>query len=294
MATTHVDVAVECEAALGECPMWDEREGRLYWVDILGGNLHRLDEGGHRVEPIGAPLAAVVPTSMRGSSVILGRETVRWRRGPNALELARVPLPEPDMRLNDAKCDPMGRLWAGTMSTKGRPVAALFCIDHRLRVEQRVAGLTISNGLGWSADGGEMYHVDTPTGRIYAYEFDLDTGALGRKRVLTELDRGAGVPDGLCVDIEGFVWVAIWGGGAVHRYAPKGSLDGILEVPTQCPTSCSFGGASLDILYVTSSRAGAAEAGADLEHAGSLFQASVGIRGNPVARFDASLEGSLT
>jgi sugar lactone lactonase YvrE len=279
------EVAVPCAAELGEGPIWDDRAQRLYWVDILNGDLHWLDESGHHSEQLEAPLSAVAPGANL-PLLFIYRDTVVAGRPPGAVELAHIRLPKRDMRLNDAKCDPTGRLWAGTMSTNARPVASLYSIDEQLRVKQHLTGLTISNGLGWSPDGTQMYHIDSPTHRIHAYTFDPESGALGQRRLLAELNPHTGMPDGLCVDTEGFIWVALWEGGALHRYTPNGTLDYILDVPTHCPTSCCFGGADLDVLYITSSRWGAADSGADLEHAGALFAARVGVQGLPATRFN--------
>jgi len=238
----NLEIAVRSNADLGEGPVWDDAEACLYWVDILRGERHVLGKGGHRSESFGAPLSAVVPTTTPGWQLIVRRDGVYAANGRQESELARIRLPEPNMRFNDAKCDPAGRLWAGTMSAAGNPSASLYCIDKDLRVTELLTGLTISNGLGWSPDATRMYHVDTPTGRIDAYEFHLESGVLGTRRMLAEISPEAGLPDGLCVDSEGFVWVALWGGGAVHRYGPEGGLDAVFRVPTRCPTSCAFGG----------------------------------------------------
>jgi sugar lactone lactonase YvrE len=281
-----IEIAVRCEAALGECPLWDDINACLYWVDILGGERHVLSDNRHHSETLGAPLPAVVPTTARAWQLVLGRDAVHRATGGSATKLfTRIRLPELDMRFNDAKCDPAGRLWAGTMSTAGRRSASLYCIDEHARVRECLSGLTISNGLGWSPDATSMYHVDTPTGRVDVYTFDIDNGAIGTRRTLAEIPSEAGQPDGLCVDDDGFSWVALWSGSAVRRYTPNGKLDAIYSVPTCCPTSCAFGGADMQTLYVTSSRAGAAEFGADLEHAGSLFQLRAGVTGAPPARF---------
>jgi sugar lactone lactonase YvrE len=153
-------------------------------------------------------------------------------------------------RMNDAACDPQGRFWAGTKADHAGG-AALHRLDGDGRTELMLDGLTISNGLGWSPDGGTMYLADTIPGVVHAFAFDAERGAISDGRVLVEVAEEVGAPDGLTVDADGDLWVAIWGGGRVHRYSPDGALREALLVPAAQSTSCAFAGPGLRWLYVT-------------------------------------------
>jgi sugar lactone lactonase YvrE len=172
------------------------------------------------------------------------------------------------------------------MAWDARPEAgALYRLDPDLNLTRLIDETTISNGLGWSPDGGTMYYVDTPTRRIDAFDYDLASGAISNRRPFVEID-GEGRGDGLCVDVEGAVWVALWPGWSVRRYLPDGTLDAIIPLPVAEVSSCVFGGPSLDTLYITSARSTLSdEERAAQPHAGSLFRASVGTRGVPRAPF---------
>ena len=195
--------------------------------------------------------------------------------GPARL-VAPVEVGRTDTRMNDGGCDSRGRFWAGTMSLTGDTrTAALYRLDADLAVTRVLPGVSVSNGLGWSPDDRLMYHVDTPRRRIDVYEFDPVGGAVGGRRAAFPVAPEHGRPDGLAVDADGGVWVALWGGAAVQRYSAEGRLDARLELPVNQVTSCCFGGPDLSTLYVTSAARGA-------EHeplAGSLFACHPGVCG---------------
>src|SRR5918999_4891566 len=176
-------------------------------------------------------------------------------------------------RMNDGKCDPAGRFWAGTMAMDGaRGRGALYRLDADRSVARMLGAVSVSNGLAWSADSSTMYYIDTPTGSVDAFEFDADAGAISGRRPFVKIDGGDGMPDGMTIDSEGGLWVALWGGGAVHRYDAGGRLDGIVEVPASLTTSCTFGGSDLGDLYITTASTGLGEAELrDQPLAGSLF-----------------------
>src|SRR6185503_11432690 len=162
----------------------------------------------------------------------------------------------PSLRFNDGKCDPAGRFWAGTMAYDEKPGAgALYRLDPDGRASLMLDGVTISNGLAWSLDGLTMYYIDTPTRRIDAFSFSPGTGEISDRRPVISIPAELGLPDGLTIDEEGGLWVALWGGAAVHRYF-DGRLDAVVTLPVSQPTSCAFGGENLDELYVTSAREG--------------------------------------
>jgi sugar lactone lactonase YvrE len=194
-----------------------------------------------------------------------------------------------DNRFNDCKCDPQGRLWAGTMSRTRTPgVAALYRLDAGGRLERVIAGTTISNGLAWSPSGDAMYFIDSTTQRIDAFDFDGATGGVADRRTLAEIDRDDGLPDGMTVDAEGGIWVCLFGGAAIRRYSPSGALEAAIELPTTNPTSPVFGGPDLRTLYITTARHRLTEAQLTGEPlAGALLTLDPGVQGLPGNRFAA-------
>ena len=168
--------------------------------------------------------------------------------------IAEVEAEVAENRINDAKCDPAGRLWAGTIRIDNQPAGALYRIDADHSVRPVLIGLSLSNGLGWSPDGSLMYLIDSLAGGLDVFDFDLGSGELSGRRRLVTVGEGEGSADGMTVDSEGFVWIAVYGGGAVRRYTPSGELVLVVELPVTQPTSCTFGGADLRDLYITSAR----------------------------------------
>ena len=189
--------------------------------------------------------------------------------------------------MNDAACDPQGRLWAGTMSFEAEPeVGTLYRIDPDGSYHPMINGLTISNGMGWSPAGDLMYFIDSPTRRIDVLDFDGEQGTAANRRTLVDLAETAGVPDGMTVDAAGGLWVAFWGGAQVRRYGPDGDLSFIVDVPVPQPTSCTFGGTDGQDLYITSARLGLSQSElADSPLSGAVFVARPGYRGLPAFSF---------
>jgi sugar lactone lactonase YvrE len=188
--------------------------------------------------------------------------------------------------MNDGKCDAQGRFWAGSMSEdEVTGAATLYRLDPDLTLTPVLRDVTISNGLAWSADGRTFFYADTPTQRVDAFTV-TDEGTLTDRRTVVRLPDGAGLPDGMCIDTEGALWVALWGGHAVRRYAPTGELLAVVEVDAAQVSSCCFGGPALDTLFITTSQEGmdGAARAAD-PNAGRLFAAAVGVTGTPAARF---------
>ena len=192
-----------------------------------------------------------------------------------------------DNRTNDGACDAYGRLWVGTMALDERsPGAALYRVDADLRVTRALAGTTISNGLGWSPDGARFYFIDSPTRRVDVFAYDPATGALGERRPLVSVEAGGAVPDGMAVDAEGCLWVALHGGWGLNRYSPRGELLDEVRLPVAKVTSCCFGGPELKDLYVTTRRESLSDA--DLVQqplAGALLRLDPGVAGLPTYAF---------
>lgn len=285
----RVEVFDDRVCRLGEGPFYDDRTGRVGWVDILGrAVLWRAPSSGETgafdtPEDVGAAvprrdggLVLCLPNGpvLRdpdGTTHALGTfaEADAAARGTDGGPDGAPAAGGPTLRANDAKADPTGRLWLGTMAYDETPGAgALYRLDPGARVPVRVlSAVTISNGLGWSPDGTRMYYVDTPTRRVDVFDIDLATGEITGRRPFAEVEPGAGYPDGLCVDAEGGVWVALWEGGAVRRYRPDGGLDRVVEVGTPRVTSCAFAGDGYDLLVITTAALDSGEPGAGLTYA---------------------------
>jgi sugar lactone lactonase YvrE len=263
-------------ASLAEGPCWDAATASLYWTDIPANLVHRLaSDGEHTAWPTGQPVGAIAPRA-RGGLVLAARDGFAvFDPGTGMLtEVAAVEPHVPENRMNDGACDRAGRFFAGTMAEDEAPGAgALYRLDPDHQVSTLLAGTGISNGIGWSRDERLMYYVDSLTHRVDVFDYDQATGAISDRRVFANVGHGDVMPDGLAVDAEGFVWVALWGGSALHRFSPAGKLALVLDVPAANVTSCAFGGADLDILYITTA-AGPGSGGA-------LFACEPGMTGPP-------------
>lgn len=286
MAT--VEIVAEARDLLGECPVWLPRLGVLLRVDITASAIVRLDvESGHEDRhPTEGHVGFALPAPGGGLVAGVERQLVRLAAPGAAPEvLAEVEPGVEDNRFNDAAFDPAGRLWAGTMSRTRTPgSAALYRVSQDGAVERAIAGATISNGLDWNLDFSLLYYVDSTTQQIDAIAFDLETGRLGRRRRFAAIDPGDGLPDGLTVDAEGGVWLALFGGGAIRRYLPDGRLDAEIRLPVTNPTSVAFGGAELSDLFVTSAKHRlSAEQLARETLAGSVLRLQPGVRGRAAA-----------
>jgi sugar lactone lactonase YvrE len=313
--------AVPAGAELGERPVWDARAGCLIWVDILAGHLHRYRPGkGDEVfHAAGVPVGAAAPRAVRGAGeagggyVLAAADGFRLVGADGAAEgwpggrpdegpsggldggARRPPGMAGDIRFNDGACDPAGRFWAGTVARDRRPGAgALYRLDAGGRITVMLDGVTESNGLGWSPDGGTFYFIDSgePRPRIRAFPCDLAAGALGAPRDLVRPPAEHGTPDGLIVDAAGCLWVAFWGGRAVRRYSPDGELLAELPVPVSQPSCPALGGPDLADLYVTTAWEDMTpEQRAAEPLAGHLLRTRPadagleGVRGQPAGRF---------
>ncbi|MGW2819847.1 SMP-30/gluconolactonase/LRE family protein [Streptomyces sp. NPDC001443] len=252
---TAYEVAVRAEATLGEGPTWDAAAGRLIWLDILGSRIHTYDpaSGRRTVRTTPQHVGAVKPRAA-GGLVLNLRDGVALLDPDGTLGWLHHD-PVPGRRANDAAVAPDGSLWVGTMRyDEAAGGGTLSRIAGDGTVETVLDDVTVSNGTGWSPDGRLMYYVDSPTRRIDV--FDHDGGRITNRRTLAEIEAGAGFPDGLTVDADGCVWVALWDGGAVRRYTPSGTLDRVITLPTPRITACAFGGPDLRDLYVTTARTG--------------------------------------
>jgi sugar lactone lactonase YvrE len=284
-----VEVAIRSEALLGEGPRWDAATGRLLWVDIEAGALHLFDpaRGEDRKILLGNRVGAAAPVQGGGVLVALAdRLAVVDLDDESIRSLVEIPHDE-GMRLNEGVCDPAGRFWVGSMALDYAPGAgALYRYSSDGGLDRVLGEVTLSNGIGWSPDGGTMYYIDSMAYRVDAFDYDLSTGAISGRRPLIVIERGAGIPDGLAVDDDGGIWVALWGRGAIRRYAPDGELDRMLAVPAHNVTACCFGGDDGRSLYVTTASVElSAEQLRERPLAGSVFVTEAGVSGPPAQPF---------
>jgi sugar lactone lactonase YvrE len=267
----------------GEGPVWSEAWGGLRWVDMLDGDVMSLDpDGSIRRRHIDDIAAIVRPR--RGGGAVLGIERGFALEDPDGTITRLGDLwSGDDVRMNEGGCDPDGRFYCGTMAYDKRPGGgSLYRLDPEGEVTVVLEGVTISNGLDWSPDNSVAYYIDTLTFEVSMFDYDTGLGLTGR-RTFVEFDPDGGGPDGLVVDSEGGVWVALFGGSAVHRYNTDGELDEIIDVDARQVTACTFGGPDLDRLYITTSRENLEPDEDPL--AGSLFTVMPGVAGLPVRAY---------
>lgn len=284
---TQVDVLQHGEAIVGEGPAWDARTQTLHWVDILAGTAHSTSLDGRTDSfTVDGHLAGVLPTSDPDQLLLMMRDGFRLRKADGTLRDLALPLAEhPGIRFNDGKVDPRGRAFGDTMAydwQTAEPVGALYRLDadrDALTAASPAAEVAtiesptrLSNGIGWSLDGTLMYFTDSGAQTTYVYDYDLDTGTPRNQRVFVEVPPEDGLPDGLAVDDDGYVWIALHGSGTVRRYTPDGVLERAVEIPATQVTSLCFVGPRLDRIAVTSARYMLSdEALADQPLAGSVF-----------------------
>lgn len=270
MTGARIEVAVRARAELGEGPAWDPATGRLLWVDILSARIHTFDpaDGRRTVMATEQHVGAALPRAGGGLVVNLRDGIGLYGPGGEFSWLVRDPVP--GRRGNDAAVAPDGALWAGSMRyDEARGGGTLIRVvpdgtgapEAVTRTVTDTRPVTVGNGTGWSPDGRTMYYVDTPTGRIDRFRADVHSPGqpLVDEGPLATIEAGAGHPDGLTVDADGCVWVALWDGAAIRRYTPDGELDRTVELPVRRPTSCAFGGPDLRDLYITTARVGVRE-----------------------------------
>ena len=284
----ELSTAIQSQNILGEGPWWSAEEQAFYWVDIKATKLLRWDPATKEQKSWAMP--AEIGTFVRASG---NRGVVALQNGIAFIDLDNgsiTPIVDPEEdkpwnRFNDGKCDRRGRLWVGSMDNEEKRTSGTLYrigVDHSVLPFKSPVG--ISNGLGWSPDNTVMYYADSPAKHIYAFDYDIETGAATNERVLVDVDKG--VPDGLTVDSEGYIWNAQWGAWRVVRYAPDGSIDFILDVPVAQPTSCCFGGADFKDLYITSASIGLSEEErANQPEAGNVFVARTPVAGLPETKF---------
>ena len=257
------ELILEAKAALGEGPLWSEREQALFWVDIESCAVHCFDPTtrSDRAVTLDGKVGTVVERAQGGLAVAYAHGFAGLDFATGRVE--RWCHPERDLprnRFNDGKCDARGRFWAGTMGTDavGKSAGALYRLGSDRTVTRLFGDVGCSNGIAWSADQVSMYYIDTVTAQIAVFPFDLETGALGERAVALPIDVAEhGWPDGMCIDAEGMLWSCHWGGWRINRWNPRdGRLLETLRLPVAQVTSCAFGGKDLRDLYITTASVG--------------------------------------
>lgn len=292
MKEWNAKVTVNEGNVLGEGTLWDETTQRLWWVDIYGKRLFRYDPHARTHEAFDLPQVAGTVVVRDDGRLLVAQGCDVSTFDPEARTIA--PFAEVERRgsathrLNDGKCDPLGRLWVGSMVEHGEPGnASLFCVDANGAVASLLDGVTISNGLVWTDGGRLFYYIDTQTQHIWAFDCNLATLKLTNRRVVFEVPNDMGSPDGMTIDEEGQLWVALFGGRGVLRIDPeRGELTGRVNVGAKNVTSCAFGGADRSTLYISTARLATSEEELrEFPAAGALFEVELPTRGLVAPRF---------
>jgi sugar lactone lactonase YvrE len=291
MQDTRWQMALPARAELAERPVWDPGQHAMIWVDIKAGLLHRFTPAGDGtaagdevIIDLDVAIGAAAPRR-RGGYVLAAADGFRLTHADGAADGGPVRPADMglDLRFNDAACDPAGRLWAGTVADDRRPgAAALYRLDADGRITTVLTGITESNGLGWSPDGTTMYYIDSgePELRVQRFGYSVATGEIEPGPDLITFAKDDGISDGLVVDTEGCLWIAFWGGSAVRRYSPDGSLLETIAMPVSQPSCPGFGGDDLSLLYVTSAWQDMSPSEYEAEPmAGDIFRIATGARG---------------
>lgn len=279
------ELVLDTQSVLGEGSLWNYKTGELMWVDIKKEILHIYNPltGYNKEMFTGQMIGTVVPTESGNVLVALQKGIYYFELETGSKKLLVNPEKDlPNNRFNDGKCDPSGRFWAGTISTTGeKNVAALYRLDPDTTIHKMIDGVSISNGIVWSSDKTKMYYIDTPTQKIMVYDYDDASGNISNPEVAVHVPAELGSPDGMTIDENDNLWVALWGGSAVGCWNPAtGKLIDKIDVPAKNVTSCAFGDEDMGTLYITTARiATSDEELGKWPHAGGVFKYRPGVKG---------------
>ena len=274
------ELIADYQCVTGEGPLWHVGEQRLYWTDIPTGRIFRYHPatGTHEQCHEGEVVGGFTIQADGSLLLFMARGAVKtWREGRLTTVIGEIP-DERESRFNDVIADPAGRVFCGTMPTGDRP-GRLYRLDTDGTLTKLLDGIGVSNGMGWTPDRQQMYYTDSARREIYLFDYDQGTGAITNRRVFVQTPAGEGVPDGMTVDAEGYVWSARWDGGCLVRYAPSGTEDLRIRFPARKVSSVTFGGVDYTDIYVTT--AGGNNRAEEGPGAGALFRLQLGIRGVP-------------
>jgi sugar lactone lactonase YvrE len=282
----HIELLFDAKAALGEGPIWDSHTETLYWIDILN---KRIYSGLEILTELDDLIGCIVPRKSGGLMLTQRSSFASLELDPVKLTPLFTLKDEPsNNRFNDGKCDPCGRFFAGTMDMGEKdPNGSLYSFDGK-SVTKLLSNVTISNGLTWSPDYKTFYYIDTPTREVKAFDYDLETGGIANPRVPIQVPKALGWPDGMTSDMQGNLWIAMWGGAQVTKWNPStGQLLEQIPVPAKNVSSCIFGGKNLNELYITSARKGLDEATLrQYPLTGGLFRIQTNAEGMPTFEFE--------
>ena len=282
---------VEWKAQIGEGPRWDTEKQELVWVDIKSGSICRTDPASRNTIVISVPSEVGVAEFREDGGYVLGvKEGIALvdENGDNYEVIHRVSTAsDAVIRMNDGGCDPAGRFWVGSMHDTELERGTLYCFEAGKEPAARIDPVSISNGIAWSKDASTMYYVDSPRGAILAYDYDEESGEIENERTVVQIDKG--IPDGLVLDHDGDIWVALYKGAEVRQYTPDGECTASIAVPAPHVTSCEFGGPNLSTLFITTARAELSdEELAEFPLSGSLFKCDVAAKGVERHRFSSA------
>lgn len=274
------ELIADYQCITGEGPLWHPIENRLYWLDIPTGRMFRYDPttGEHEQFYDGEVVGGFTIQDNGALLLFMAKGAVKiWQNGKLSSVIKEIP-DERESRFNDVIADPAGRVFCGTMSTNER-LGRLYCLDTRGKLTKVLDGVGTSNGMGFTSDREQMYHTDSRKREIYLFDYDEDTGAITNREVFVRTPEGEGVPDGMTVDAEGYVWSARWDGGCLVRYTPEGKEDRRIYFPAKKVSSVVFGGEDYTDIYVTT--AGGNDKETEGSGAGALFRINLDIKGVP-------------
>ncbi|SHF78048.1 Sugar lactone lactonase YvrE [Mariniphaga anaerophila] len=280
-----VELVLDTKSALGEGAIWNPKTGELIWVNITEKilNIYNPKLKNNKEMFTGQMIGTVVPADSGKMIVALENGFYQFDSKTGSKQLIADPeADKPGNRFNDGKCDPAGRFWAGTMSKEGKQQAgALYRLDTDGSVHKMIENVTTSNGIVWSPDATKMYYIDTPTQKVVAWNYDNETGEISNPKTAIEIPGEMGYPDGMTIDADGNLWIALWGGSAVGCWNPEtGELLRTVDVPAKNVTSCAFGDDDLGTLYITTATQGtSAEELEKFPHAGGVFKIRPGVKG---------------
>ncbi|MCC6288166.1 MAG: SMP-30/gluconolactonase/LRE family protein [Chitinophagaceae bacterium] len=286
---------IDAKAFLGEGAIWHPLECRLYWVNIEGKDLHLYNPATkeNKTFNVGQRIGTVVFDEQGNTIVALQNGIHKINTQTGELSFIANPITDKNVRFNDGKCDPAGRFWVGTMHiNQVEGAGSLYRIDHDMSIHKILDGVTVSNGITWSPNKKLMYYIDSPLKRVDVFEYNDETGKVSNRRTAFEIPDGLGFPDGMTIDNEGYLWIAIWGGSCVGKFDPStGKMTHKINIAAPHVTSCAFGGENLDVLYITTARENLSDN--ELKKyplSGSVFAVKLNSKGIPANYFKGKVQ----
>jgi sugar lactone lactonase YvrE len=290
----ELTIVSDKKAILGECPVWDSKNGLLYWIDIIGKNIFKINLKNNIFSSMTLDMFVGCVALTQNSKLLVATEKGLFLLNEESLSIELLSNPEENkakIRFNDGKCDAQGRLWIGTTSyDESEKVGLLYCFEKKLEIRKVLSGIIISNGITWSTDQKTMYYIDSPTRIVKAFDYNMKTGMISDERVAIVFPENEGYPDGMTTDSEDKLWIAHWGAYKVGRWDPlTGKMIDKVDVPVKRVSSVTFGGDNLDELYITTAVRGFSE---NIEYVdnneiygGMLFKIATDVKGIKTNKF---------